>query len=139
MIRIVPRALLADIWDKAEPILAAALDYHPFMSTKGLLHRLTHESAELIVVIDEADLAGCIAMEIIAYPEHRIGNVLALGGMNGSMARFDDEVEKFLGQWCRERSLVSLAMLGRPGWSKVLNARGWRIQPMCTAWLPLQD
>lgn len=134
MIRIVPAALLPDIWGKAEPILAAALDYHPFMSTKGLLHRLTHGSAELIVVIEGADLAGCIAMEVIAYPEHRIGNVLALGGKNGSMARFDDEVEAYLEQWCRERSLASLTMLGRPGWSKVLKARGWRAQPMCTAW-----
>lgn len=134
MIREVPLSLLPPLWSAIEPMLTAALEYHPFMDAEGIRQRILAGAAEIILVLDEAKIAGVIAMEVIAYPQHRVGNILALAGKDGSMAQFDDEVEAFLVQWCRERSLDSLAMLGRPGWSKVLEMRGWRTQLMCTAW-----
>jgi hypothetical protein len=139
MIREVPISLLKPLWSAIEPHLKAALEAHPFLDVEGVLQRVLAGLAYVMIVLDGDRVTGVVVMEIQQFPKCRIGNVLALGGDKGSMAPFADEVETFLIEWCRAHSLASLGMLGWPGWSKVLNRRGWRTQLMCAAWLPLQD
>jgi len=137
MIREIPPALLRPLWSAIEPLLAHALDLHPFLDSEGLLWLAMNGRAYVIAVLDGERIAGVVVMDIQQYPKCRIGNVLALGGKIGSMEQFSDEVESFLVEWCRSNSLDSLGMLGRPGWSKVLGARGWRVQMASVAWLPV--
>jgi|ERR1043166_1277648 hypothetical protein len=139
MIREVPPELLRPLWSVIAPMLTEALAPHPFLDSDDILWLALNGRAYVIAVLDGERVAGVIIMELHQYPKRRIGNILALAGEVGSMERFSDEVEGFLIRWCRENSLDSLGMLGRPGWSRVLGARGWRTQPMCVAWLPLQD
>jgi len=134
MIREIPLPLLPRLWSSLGPHLERALRRHPFLDLEGLQWLAFNGRAYIIAVLDGDRIAGVIALDIQQYPKKRIGNVLALGGEIGSLERFSDEVESFLLQWCRENSLDSLGMLGRPGWSKYLARRGWHVQPIICAW-----
>ncbi len=134
MIREIPSELLRPLWSVVEPLLKEALVPHPFLDAEDVLWLALNGKAYVIAVLDHERVAGAIVMELHQYPKRRIGNILALAGEVGSMERFSDEVESFLIEWCRQNSLDSLGMLGRPGWSKVLSRRGWQTQPICTAW-----
>lgn len=134
MIREIPATLIKPLWSAMEPHVAAALEHHPFLDAEGLLWLALTGRAYLIAVLDGERVAGVVALDIQQYPKKRVGNVLALGGEVGSMERFSDEVEMFLIEWCRENSLDSLGMLGRPGWGKTLARRGWQVQPIACAW-----
>lgn len=134
MIHAVPRNLVPALWGAVEPHFVRALEVHPFLDAQGLRQRILDGFAELVVVVEGDHVVGAIALEEQQYPTARIGNVLALGGEIGSMARHGAEVAAFLDEWRARNSLDSLGMLGRPGWSRVLKRFGWSARPMCIAW-----
>lgn len=134
MIHVVPMHLVPALWGAAEPHFDRALKWHPFLDAEGLRQRILGGLADLVLVVEGERVAGALALEEFQYPKQKVGNVLALGGDIGSMAKHGEEVAAFLDAWRVRRSLDSLGTLGRPGWSRVLKRFGWRTQPMCVAW-----
>lgn len=134
----VPTSMIADFWPECAPLLAAALDRHPFLGIddlRGLLE--AGNGTDLFVANVDGRILGAAAIEVVIYPSKRTGNVIALGGSRGfyelALPQMVDRLEK----WCRDNLCSSISMLGRPGWAKFITQRGWHVLPSLAGWKEL--
>lgn len=137
MIREIPQHLVETFWPLVKPFLCEALETHPHLEADGLRALLLTGMAELLVVLEEGRIIGSVVMEAQRYPTKMVGNIVALGMQKGVWKTHGDAVTDALEQWCRDRNLGTLNMLGRAGWSRFVTRRGWRTQPSLVAWKEL--
>lgn len=137
MIREIPTHLVPEFWPLVDFMFAKALEHHPHLDIDGLLHILLAERAQLILVIEDK-IVGGIVMESVRYPSEMVGNIVALAGEVGSLAKYGESVTKYLEDWCLTRNLSTISMLGRAGWSTFLSRHGWQTQPSLVAWKELR-
>lgn len=129
----VPVGLVEELWPQAGPMLARALEHHPYVDADDLLRILLAGHADLIVASEHGRIICAAVMEQVAYPGTMVGNVLALAGEFGIYRKHMDAITDYLEQWSRERGCSSIGMLGRPGWRKYVTRRGWTIRPCIAA------
>ena len=138
MIRIhdVPGALVPDLWEAVEPLIASALKHHPLLIPSDVLQILLAGRAQLILVMDEG-IVGVAVMQAIPYPRGANGNILALGGVKGFNRKYLAQVTDHLERWAVRNGCTTLSLLGRPGWSRFAARRGGKSHPLVVAWKPL--
>lgn len=149
MIRDIPVYCVETFWPLVKPLLERALTHHPHLSTEGLLAVLMYGAGHLSVVLEGSEIVGAFVMEPSQYPTayvpdegqeyptKKVGNVLACATNVGSWKTHGDSIIAHMEQWCRERKLDSIHMLGRAGWSRFVTRHGWRTQPSLVAWKEL--
>lgn len=130
----VPPSLLTDVWEGAKPYLAAGLEYHPFLDSRGLLTLLLAGHGQLMIGVEDK-LVGAAVMERVQYPNGTVvGNVIALGADPGFLVRYLDAAFDHGEKWCRAHGCDTMGLLGRRGWAKFVKRRGWSYQPGISAW-----
>lgn len=129
----VPAPLVRELWPEAGPMLARALEFHPFINADDLLQVLLAGRADLILATEDGRIMCAAVMEKHVYPRVSVGNVLALAGEFGTYRKHMDEITAYLEQWCREHGCEKIGMLGRPGWRRYVARRGWRVLPCVAA------
>lgn len=137
MIQEVPPTLVETFWPLVEPLLMKALEFHPHLEARGLYALLRQNLAQLVILTDADRILGAAVMESVRYPDKAVGNIVAIGTETGVWKTHGVEFTEALEQWCKRRGLSTLHMLGRAGWSRFVEAQGWRTQPSLMAWKEL--
>lgn len=139
MIRPVPTHLVSDLWPAIEKHVAAALDFHPFLSPADIRLILLHGGGQLFVSTEARKVQGFAIMEVITYPSRKVANILASGGEDGFLGTAIHELLPLLKQWGREQGADAIALTGRPGWLKALRDEGGNAEKLVTWWTELGD
>lgn len=137
MIRVheVPTRMVLDFWPVTEPMLAKAARHHPFADTECMLARLLAGEAQMFVLVEDG-IEAVLLTEVIEYPNGRnVGQVWAMGGLKGIWKRGGELAEKAVEAWCRRFHCDTIAVVGRPGWRRLL--RHFDSQPLAVAWRKL--
>lgn len=121
----VPGHLVPDLWPAAEPLLARALKFHPFLNTDGLLVLLQDGKAALIVATEDSQVLCAAVMEVVQYPGETVGNVLALAGEQGVYRDHMCAITHYLEEWSKQHHCQKIGMVGRPGWLRFVRREGW--------------
>lgn len=129
----VPTQLVEELWPAASPLLARALKFHPYVDVAGLLKIILARRATLIVCVRDAEIVGAVVMEEVQYPSERVANVIAIAGKFGTYRAYKYAVADYLEAWSRARGCHKIGSVGRPGWRKALQQRGWIVQPCVVA------
>lgn len=132
----IPAAQVTDWWSLVTPTLERAVKQNPHMDMPGLLQTLLAQFAQLIVATREGELVAVIVMERHCYPNHVVGNILFLAGAKGAYRRISDVVPH-LEKWAKERGCDRIAMLGRPGLSRLVKRHGGKSIELIHAWRDL--
>jgi hypothetical protein len=132
----IPASQVTDWWSLVTPVLERAVKQNPHMDMPGLLQTLLAQFAQLIVVTREGDLVAVVVMERHVYPNHVVGNILFLAGAKGAYKRISDVVPH-LEKWAKEHGCDRIALLGRPGLSRLVKRHGGESIQLIHAWLDL--
>lgn len=132
----IPAAQVTDWWSLVTPTLQRAVKHNPHMDMPGLLQTLIANFAQLIVATRDGELVAVIVMERHQYPNHMVGNILFLAGAKGAYNQISDVVPH-LEKWAKERGCDRIAMLGRPGLSRLVKRHGGQSIELIHAWRDL--
>lgn len=132
----IPATQVTDWWSLVTPTLQRAVKHNPHMDMPGLLQTLLASFAQLIVVLHKEELTAVVVMERHQYPNHVVGNILFLAGAKGAYKRISDVVPH-LEKWAKERGCDRIAMLGRPGLSRLVKRHGGSSIQLIHAWRDL--
>jgi hypothetical protein len=132
----VPKEMVTDFWSLTSPILQPAVDLNPHMDMAGLLQMLLADLGQLIVITLGGDIQAAAVMERHRYPNHVVGNILLLGGKPGTYAQID-ALMPHLERWCKDRGCDRIALLGRPGLSRLVKRHGGHSISLIHAWRDL--
>lgn len=132
----VPPAMVTDFWSLVAPLLEKAVRLNPHMDMPGLLQQLLAAMGQLIVVTRDGDLLAAAVMERHQYPNHVVGNIMLLAGRRGTYREID-RVLPHLEKWAKEQGCDRIALLGRPGLSRLVKRHGGRSVPLIHAWRDL--
>lgn len=132
----IPHTQVTDWWSLVSPVLERAVKQNPHMDMPGLLQMLLAQFAQLVVVLHGESLAAVVVMERHVYPNHVVGNILFLAGAKGAYKHISDVVPH-LEKWANEHGCDRIAMLGRPGLSRLVKRHGGRSIQLVHAWRDL--
>jgi hypothetical protein len=132
----IPAAQVTDWWSLVTPTLQRAVKQNPHMDMPGLLQTLLAQFAQLIVVTKAGELVGVVVMERHAYPNHVVGNILFLAGVKGAYKQIS-HVVPHLEKWAKEHGCDRIALLGRPGLSRLVKRHGGKSIELIHAWRDL--
>ena len=132
----VPVAMVTDFWSLVSPLLEKAVRLNPHMDMPGLLHTLLAAMGQLIVVTRDGDLLAAAVMERHVYPNHVVGNIMLLAGKRGTYREIE-RVFPHLAKWAKEQGCDRIALLGRPGLSRLVKRHGGSSIPLIHAWRDL--
>lgn len=133
MIREVPTCLVLDLWPVVEPLLAKAARHHPFADTDCMLAALLAGKSALFVVLEDDQVSAALIAEVEEYANGRVvGQVWGMGGIPGVLKRCQPELEALLDTWCARHGCDTIAVVGRPGWRRLL--RNFDSVPLTLAW-----
>lgn len=134
-IRTAPKSLVADLWPFVGPLLAEALDRHPFMLVDELRDIVRErDDVDLLVAYQDARILGAAVIELQQFPTTSTGHVLALGGRYGFYRNGLEQLTHALEGWCAAHGCDNISALGVPGWTKFMSRRGWQLMPAVAAW-----
>ena len=139
MIYRVYRKHVYEAWPMVVNHIAEACGTNPLQSVDMVLASLLAGRADLFLICDEAEkeIRGCMVLELNEYPQgSRVCNVWALAGTPGVWAAHEKELEELADTWAIQQGCDMIAMLGRPGWQKVLG-EAWQTKPALLAWRPV--
>jgi hypothetical protein len=69
------------LWDSIEPFFDAAYRHSPDDCTLDQMKMLlVRGSQTLFVIMDDNQIIGALAVEVINYPNHRVAHTSAIGG-----------------------------------------------------------
>jgi hypothetical protein len=71
-----------------------------------------------------------VVTEVATFPRKRVLQLQFLAGELEPVLALQPQIEAFGREW----GCASLSAYGRPGWQKVLPARGWRHDASCFSW-----
>lgn len=132
----IPAAQVTDWWSLVTPTLERAVKQNPHMDMPGLLQTLLAQFAQLIVATRDGELVAVVVMERHSYPNHVVGNILFLAGAKGAYKRLSNVVPH-LEQWAKDHGCDRIAMLGRPGLSRLVKRHGGKSISLIHAWRDL--
>lgn len=132
----IPANQVTDWWSLVKPTLERAVKQNPHMDMPGLLQTLLAQFAQLIVATREGELVVVIVMERHCYPNHVVGNILFLAGAKGAYKSIS-HVVPHLEKWAKERGCDRIALLGRPGLSRLVKRHGGKSIELIHAWRDL--
>lgn len=132
----IPAAQVTDWWSLVTPTLQRAVIHNPHMDMPGLLQTLMAQFAQLIVATRDGELVAVIVMERHCYPNHVVGNILFLAGVKGAYKHIS-EVVPHLEKWAKDHGCDRIAMLGRPGLSRLVKRHGGKSIQLIHAWRDL--
>ena len=103
--QIVPPNYIHQVWDKIEPffdraMLAGTDDYN----VDQLKMLLVDGKQTLFVFVEEENIIGALAVELINFPNHRIAHTSAVGGKE----IFDENTIKQYEDWCRAQNATKI-------------------------------
>ena len=109
-LQIVNPNYMYQIWDKVESffdraMLAGTDDYN----VDQLKMLLVEGKQILIVVVDNEQIIGALAVELINYPNHRVAYTSAVGGKG----IFDENTIKQYEDWCRAQNVTKIRAFAR--------------------------
>lgn len=134
LIHSVPTKLIPDLWSGIEEYVRAACEYHLFMESKDVMEVLLWGSARLFLATDETGILGFAAMEVVEYPNRRVANVFLAGGAHGFLSVAVNDMLPVLQRWGQDQDTDAFSIIGRPGWTKALKAKGFSSQVHVTLW-----
>lgn len=132
----VPVEMVTDFWSLVAPLLEKAVRRNPHMDMPGLLQMLLAQFGQLIVVTKDGDLLAAAVMERHVYPNHVVGNIMLLAGKRGTYKTID-LVFPHLSKWAKQHGCDRIALLGRPGLSRLVKRHGGQSIPLIHAWRDL--
>jgi hypothetical protein len=132
LIHSVPTKLVPDLWSGIEQYVKAACEYHPFMESNDVMEVLLWGSARLFT--DDSGILGFAAMEVVEYPNRRVANVFLAGGIHGFLSVAVNDMLPVLQRWGKDQSAEAFSIIGRPGWTRALKAKGFNVQVHATLW-----
>lgn len=132
----VPAAMVTDFWSLVSPMLERAARLNPHMDMPGLLQMLLADFAQLIVMTKGGELQAAAVMERHRYPNHVVGNIMLLAGQRGTYKEIDRLFPR-LEKWAKSRGCDRIALLGRPGLSRLVKRHGGKSIPLIHAWRDL--
>jgi hypothetical protein len=103
--QIVPPNYIHQVWDKIEPffdraMLAGTDDYN----VDQLKMLLVDGKQTLFVFVEDENIIGALAVELINFPNHRIAHTSAVGGKE----IFDENTIKQYEDWCRAQNATKI-------------------------------
>jgi hypothetical protein len=103
--QIVPPNYIHQVWDKIESffdraMLAGTDDYN----VDQLKMLLVDGKQTLFVFVEEENIIGALAVELINFPNHRIAHTSAVGGKE----IFDENTIKQYEDWCRAQNATKI-------------------------------
>lgn len=134
----IPREMVTDLWSAVEPMLSKAMTHHPHLDAPGLLKLLVSNFAQLIIATEDGRIVAAAVMERTAYPDHVVGNVVALAGETGVYRKYIDDIVTHLEAWSRKHGCDTIAFVGRPGWTRFALRRGGKQIALVHAWKALE-
>lgn len=132
----VPIDMVTDFWSLVSPLLERAIVLNPHMDMPGLLQMLLADFGQLIVVTLDGELQAAAVMERHRYPNHVVGNIMVLAGKRGTYKEID-RLFPHLAKWAKTRGCDRIALLGRPGLSRLVKRHGGKSIPLIHAWRDL--
>jgi hypothetical protein len=97
---------------------------------KALLHAgATHSFGDVMCAMQRGTAQGwgtseaALVTEVISYPQRRVGRIWLAAG---SLAEVIDLAEGPVSDFAREEGCDAAEILGREGWARILEPRGWR-------------
>lgn len=126
-------ALLEDLWPAATPLIERGCEWHPLLNAQDIVAILRAGRADLIICVEEGHIIAAAVMDVVQLSTARIGNVLCFAGEFGVYRNYLCAIMDYLEQWSRDHGCNKMCIVGRPGWRKFLNRRGWNLQPCITA------
>lgn len=142
MIVAVSTQKIMDAWPLVEDYVRQACETNPIQSPVMVLASILAGRAQMLLLVESAEATevdGCMVMEVTVYPDGtEVANVWVLGGKPGIWARYEEELEATVDSWSKFHGCDIIAMLGRPGWHKVLSDQ-WQTKPMVMAWRKRND
>lgn len=132
----VPANMVTDFWSLVSPMLERAVVLNPHMDLPGLLQMLLADFGQLIVMTRDGELQAAAVMERHRYPNHVVGNIMLLAGKRGTYKEID-RLFPHLEKWAKARGCDRIALLGRPGLSRLVKRHGGQSIPLIHAWRDL--
>lgn len=124
-IALVPLENVADVWDRVEPLLAKAMKIaNDRYRTIDLLDQILRGEQFLWIAFDEEkEIKAAITTRLIDYPGKRVLSLQFCGGddMEQWLSEFHDTLEKF----ARAEHCEAMELVGRKGWVRALEDKGW--------------
>lgn len=133
----VPTNEVPSVWPLVVDQIGEAANYHPFMTADDMLERILRGHAVLILVLDNG-LKGAAIMQVEVYGPRQVGMVLAMGGVRGFLSDYVERLREFCEDWSRAHGCDTIALTGRPGWSRFLRRWGGEQQQYLIGWGPLR-
>jgi len=102
---------------RCEPWIRAAID-------RGTATHGFEDIAKAVLACDMqlwADDTGCAVTEVMVYPKRKVMNIFLAGGELEAVGRIVERIERF----APHIGVQSLTYIGRPGWAKFGDERGW--------------
>jgi hypothetical protein len=130
----VPLELLSDFWPLAAPHLARAVKHNPHIDLADAFTNAASGFSQLIIVLEGGECAAAAVMERVRYPKHVVGNIMLLGGNAGTMGARLDALVDHLFRWAKARGCDRIALLGRPGFERLVRRRGGSSITLIHAW-----
>ncbi len=132
----VPLEMVTDFWSLVSPLLEKAARLNPHMDMPGLLQMLMADFGQLIVMTIDGELQAAAVMERHRYPNHVVGNIMLLAGKRGTYKEID-RLFPHLEKWAKAHGCDRIALLGRPGLSRLVKRHGGKSIPLIHAWRDL--
>jgi hypothetical protein len=130
----VPPELVDDLWPIVAPWIDEALDHQLWLSVDDVRVLCLTGRAQLVVLEDAGKIHAAGVVEVQEYPSVRVGNVVAMGGTRGQSLRYLDACIDWFGAFCARRGCGSMMVMGRAGWARLFQRRGWRTRRGTVAW-----
>ena len=106
--------------ERCRPWIEAALEY-----SGG-----THDWQDIVDGITSGHMQlwpaerGCLVTEITVYPRKKVLNVFLGGGDLEQLIDMHEDVQA----WGKAQGCDGATIIGRPGWERVYQSRGWKRQ-----------
>jgi hypothetical protein len=94
-----------------------------------IVRRLLNMECVLWITLDESGKPnGALVTQVEEYPRMRMLHVLHCAGETGQMDGVADQMYEALDQFAKFNRCVGVELIGRPGWKKHVEPRGYKLK-----------
>ena len=128
---VVPKEYLNLVWYKVEPLLRMATEHSNDRYNTDIILKDLHADLKLLwILLDEEDeIQVALTTSVEDYPGRRAIRVSFAGGKN--FLDHTDVMEEVITDFGRSIGCTQFEVLGRWGWKKVLEPKGFKLSYIC--------